>query len=100
MSHTGWELSRSEPAVSSKQNKVVPRKSADKKDQPKMKSITAIITALFMLGSVAIVSAESCCDKAKKEGKECEHACCKAAKKEGKVCEKCNKTEKKEDKKK
>ena len=66
-----------------------------------MKSITAIITALFMLGSVAIVSAESCCDKAKKEGKECEHACCKAAKKDGKVCEKCNKKEdKKEDKKK
>lgn len=33
---------------------------------------------------------ESCCDKAKKEGKECTHACCVKAKEEGKVCEKCN----------
>jgi hypothetical protein len=64
-----------------------------------MKSITAIITALFMLGSVAIVSAESCCDKAKKEGKECEHKCCVKAKKEGKVCETCNKPAKKDEKK-
>lgn len=33
---------------------------------------------------------ESCCDKAKKDGKECTHPCCVKAKKEGKVCEKCN----------
>jgi hypothetical protein len=77
-----------------------PAQPADKKEQPKMKSITAIITALFMLGSVAIVSAESCCDKAKKDGKECDHKCCIAAKKEGKVCETCNKPAKKDEKKK
>ena len=64
-----------------------------------MKSITAIITALFMLGSVAIVSAENCCEKAKKEGKECEHKCCVQAKKDGKVCEKCNPPKKDEKKK-
>lgn len=33
----------------------------------------------------------SCCDKAEKAGKKCEHKCCVAAEKEGKVCEKCNK---------
>ena len=46
-----------------------------------MKSLTAILTALALLGSVALVSAaDSCCDKAKKDGK---------------VCEKCNKKEEK-----
>lgn len=63
-----------------------------------MKSITAILTALALFGSVALVSAESCCDKAKKEGKDCEHPCCVKAKKDGKVCEKCNKPAKKETK--
>jgi hypothetical protein len=61
-----------------------------------MKSITAIITALALFGSVALVgAAESCCDKAKKEGKTCEHPCCVKAAKDGKVCEKCNKKEEK-----
>ena len=32
----------------------------------------------------------SCCDKAKKDGKECAHACCVEAAKDGKVCAKCN----------
>lgn len=63
-----------------------------------MKSITAILTAIALLGSVAIVSAESCCDKAKAEGKDCSHPCCVKAKKAGKTCKKCN-PEKKEDKK-
>ena len=49
-----------------------------------------MLCALVLLGSMAIVNAESCCDKAKKEGKDCAHKCCVAAKKEGKVCEKCN----------
>ena len=49
-----------------------------------------------MLGSISLASAESCCDKAKAAGKECEHKCCVKAKKDGKVCEKCNpKTEEK-----
>ena len=61
-----------------------------------MKSITAILTALAIFGSVTLVSAaESCCDKAKKEGKTCEHPCCVKAAKDGKVCEKCNKKEEK-----
>src|ERR1051325_1182399 len=62
-----------------------------------MKSISAIICALVLLGSMAAVRAETCCEKAKAAGKECEHKCCVKAKKEGKVCEKCN--PKKEDKK-
>ena len=38
-----------------------------------MKSISAIICALVLLGSMAAVRAESCCDKAKAAGKDCEH---------------------------
>jgi hypothetical protein len=33
-----------------------------------------------------------CCEKAKKEGKDCEHKCCVEAKKAGKNCEKCGGT--------
>ena len=55
-----------------------------------MKSISAVLCALVLLGSVAVVRAETCCEKAKAAGKECEHKCCVKAKKEGKVCEKCN----------
>lgn len=40
-------------------------------------------------------SAGSCCDKADKAGKACEHKCCVAAATDKKVCEKCNKPEKK-----
>jgi hypothetical protein len=32
----------------------------------------------------------SCCDKAEKAGKKCEHGCCVEAQKGGKVCAKCN----------
>lgn len=62
-----------------------------------MKSITSLLCAIAILGGVTLASAESCCDKAKAAGKECEHKCCVKAKKEGKVCEKCN--PKKEEKK-
>jgi hypothetical protein len=55
-----------------------------------MKSISALICALVLLGSIAAVRAESCCDKAKAAGKACEHKCCVKAKADGKVCEKCN----------
>ena len=55
-----------------------------------MKSITSILCAIAFLGSIALASAESCCDKAKAAGKDCTHKCCVAAKKDGKVCEKCN----------
>ena len=65
-----------------------------------MKSIklfTMIACTLALLASTVSVNAESCCDKAKKAGKECEHKCCVEAAKAKKVCEKCN--PKKEDKK-
>jgi hypothetical protein len=55
-----------------------------------MKSISAIICALVLLGSMAAVRAETCCEKAKAAGKDCEHKCCVKAKADGKVCEKCN----------
>ena len=55
-----------------------------------MKSISAIVCALVLLGSIAMVHAESCCDKAKAAGKDCSHECCKKAKADGKVCAKCN----------
>ena len=63
-----------------------------------MKTIKLItMLALSMAWMNLSVNAESCCDKAKKAGKECEHACCKEAAKAKKTCEKCN--PKKEDKK-
>lgn len=65
-------------------------------ERTNMKSLTAVIAALALLGSISIASAESCCDKAKAAGKECDHKCCVKAKKDGKTCEKCN--PKKEDK--
>jgi hypothetical protein len=55
-----------------------------------MKSISAILCAVVLLGSMAAVRAETCCEKAKAAGKDCEHKCCVKAKKEGKTCEKCN----------
>jgi hypothetical protein len=59
-----------------------------------MKSITSLLCAIAMLGSINLASA-GCCDDAKKAGKECDHKCCVKAKKDGKVCEKCNKKEEK-----
>jgi hypothetical protein len=67
-----------------------------------MKSITAVIAALALLGSLSFAQAEdTCCEKAKKAGKECDHKCCVKAKADGKTCEKCNpkKEEKKDEKK-
>ena len=55
-----------------------------------MKSITAIIAALALLGSINFALAETCCEKAKAKGEECDHKCCVKAKKDGKTCEKCN----------
>lgn len=63
-----------------------------------MKSIKFLIVGVFALALMAAPAfAETCCEKAKKDGKECDHKCCVEAKKAGKVCEKCNpKTEKKD----
>lgn len=55
-----------------------------------MKSISAIICALVLLGGLSFARAETCCEKAKAAGKDCAHECCKKAKADGKVCEKCN----------
>ena len=52
------------------------------------KLLTAGAFAFALLATPAF--AETCCEKAKTAGKDCEHKCCVAAKKEGKVCEKCN----------
>ena len=65
-----------------------------------MKLIKTLIVGMFAFALVAAPAfAETCCEKAKKEGKECEHKCCVQAKKDGKVCEKCN-PKKEEEKKK
>ena len=55
--------------------------------------LTIILAALAFVGTAFAgeIKDGSCCDKAKKAGKECSHPCCVAATKDGKVCEKCNK---------
>ena len=56
-----------------------------------MKPIKFLIVGVFALALIAAPAfAETCCEKAKAAGKECEHPCCANAKKDGKVCEKCN----------
>ena len=56
-----------------------------------MKLIKSLIIGMFTFALLATPAfAESCCEKAKKEGKECTHKCCVEAKKAGKTCEKCN----------
>ena len=65
-----------------------------------MKTLKLLTIGLFSLALMAApaFAGESCCEKAKAEGKECSHKCCVAAKKDGKVCEKCSpKEEKKKD---
>jgi hypothetical protein len=61
-----------------------------------VKTFTAMVCALALLASLSIARAETCCEKAKAAGKDCEHKCCVKAAKDGKTCEKCNpKTEEK-----
>ena len=56
-----------------------------------MKSIKllSLVAALGLFAGTMSVRA-SCCDDAKKAGKECTHKCCVEAAKNKKVCEKCN----------
>ena len=65
-----------------------------------MKLFTVLACTVAWFAATANVSA-SCCDDAKKNGKECAHKCCVEAAKDKKVCEKCNpkKDEKKSEKK-
>ena len=55
-------------------------------------NITKLLTAAAFAFAIfaAPALAETCCEKAKAAGKECEHKCCVQAKKDEKVCEKCN----------
>lgn len=58
------------------------------------KILTAVAFAFALTSSVFAADGKikegSCCDKAKKAGKECSHPCCVQAAKDGKVCAKCN----------
>ena len=58
------------------------------------KLLTATAFAFAILAAPVIAAEQSCCEKAKAAGKECEHKCCVEAKQNGKVCEKCNKPKK------
>ena len=62
-----------------------------------VKAFTAMLCAAAFMASLSLAQAETCCEKAKADGKECTHKCCVKAAKEGKTCEKCN--PKKEEKK-
>jgi hypothetical protein len=62
-----------------------------------VKTFVAVLCGVAIMASVSIARAETCCEKAKAAGKECEHKCCIKAAKDGKTCEKCN--PKKEEKK-
>lgn len=60
-----------------------------------IKLFTMIAAAAALLAVTPSAYAESCCDKAKKAGKECDHKCCVEATKAKKTCEKCNPKEEK-----
>ena len=49
------------------------------------------IAVAFMLGTGTALASQSCCVKAKAQGKDCDHECCIKAHKEHKLCEKCQK---------
>lgn len=59
-----------------------------------IKSLTAVLCALALLGGVSLVRAadakKPCCEPTVEAGKKCEHKCCKKAAEKGKVCEKCH----------
>lgn len=63
-------------------------------DMKLTKVLTAVAFAFALTASVFAAEGKikdgSCCDKAKKAGKECTHPCCVKAAKDGKVCAKCN----------
>jgi len=54
------------------------------------KALTAIACTMVLFASLGIARAETCCEKAKAAGKDCDHRCCVKAAKAGKICEKCN----------
>ena len=56
----------------------------------KLAAPLALATAL-LLTSGTLFAGQSCCVKAKAEGKECDHKCCIEARKQKKTCDKCQK---------
>lgn len=54
----------------------------------KLLTTTAFLFAI--VAAPAFAAKESCCDKAKAAGKECEHKCCVEARGKGEICKKCN----------
>ena len=59
-----------------------------------IKTLSAFACAVAILAGTAMGAdtdkKQTCCEKAKAEGKECKHKCCTTAHKDGKSCEKCN----------
>jgi hypothetical protein len=68
-----------------------------KEEMKSMKLLTMAACAFALMAGSLNVQA-SCCDDAKKAGKECAHKCCVEAAKNKKVCEKCNPPKKEEKK--
>ncbi|MEW6158017.1 MAG: hypothetical protein AB1813_11325 [Verrucomicrobiota bacterium] len=68
-----------------------------------MKNLRKLLSLLCLvtITSALSIQAETCCQKAKKAGKACDHKCCVEAAKNKKSCEKCNpkKEENKQEKK-
>src|SRR5258706_13557744 len=61
--------------------------------EDKMKTIKLLSVFAFafvLLGGLAFAEDQTCCQKAKAAGKECEHKCCVEAHKKGESCKKCN----------
>jgi hypothetical protein len=70
------------------------RKTAFKSERNMMKlgsPLAALAMAVGLIFTTSAFAAQSCCVKAKAEGKECKHQCCIDAHKAKKLCEKCQK---------
>jgi hypothetical protein len=52
--------------------------------------LAALTLVIALLAGPTLAVAETCCEKAAAQGKDCTRKCCIAAHKEGKSCEKCN----------
>jgi hypothetical protein len=60
-----------------------------------MKTITSIVCALIVLGSVSFAAdtpppKKGCCEATVEAGLKCKNKCCVKAAKAGKVCQKCH----------
>ncbi len=64
-------------------------KEADKAPESEVENADESLGATFASLASKFTSG-SCCDKAAKDGKVCDHGCCVKAAKAGEVCTKCN----------